>query len=123
MIYSRHQIIKENLEVESSEAFLKGETPLGDYHPIHPSMQAHFMVIAMHVLTLDIELETTRIIAGVLIKGFIKALNGDFLEDKTESHMPLTTEVTTPLLHYSDQMYSATCVIILAILHEIVEVT
>ena len=62
------------------------------------------MVIYMHVLTMEIKLESPGNIAGVLIEGFIKALEVYFLEDKTKSHMPIITKVTTPLLHYSDQM-------------------
>jgi len=51
MMHSRCQIIEEHLEVEGSKALdiLKGETSLEDHHPIHLGMQAHFMVIAMHV--------------------------------------------------------------------------
>lgn len=58
-MHSRHQIIEENLKVETNKALdiLKGETPLGDHHHILPGMQTHFMIIGMHVLNMDIKLE------------------------------------------------------------------
>lgn len=79
---------------------LKGELPLADLHLILPGIQTHSMVIVAHVLTMDIELKIVGNIAGVLIKGFIKAIEVEFLEDKTEYHMHITIKVTTPLLHY-----------------------
>jgi len=52
------QIIKEHLEVESNKSLgiLKGET-LSEYlHPIHPCIQERFMVINMHILTMETNL-------------------------------------------------------------------
>lgn len=60
--------------------------------------------MSMHVLTMDIELEIVGNIVGVMIGGFIKALEANLLEDKTESHMSMTTKFTTPLLHCLDRM-------------------
>ena len=71
--------------------FWKGETPLGDHHPIHPSMEAHLMIISMHVLTMDRKLELAKVIARLMKGGFIKTIEEYLLEDKTKSHIPMIT--------------------------------
>lgn len=49
---------------------LKGKIPTIDLHPIHLGIHVHFIIIAMHVLTMDIELQIARDISRVLIEDF-----------------------------------------------------
>jgi len=68
-MHSRSQIIEQHSKVERGKSLdiLKGKTDSGDHHPIHPGMQANFMVISMHVLTMDIELEILGNTIGAMI--------------------------------------------------------
>lgn len=100
MMHSERQIIKDHSKVEINRDILKDEIPSANLHHIHPSIQTHFMVIVIQVLTMDTELWIAGDIPEVLREGFIKALEADLLEDKTKSHMPMTTKVTIALLLY-----------------------
>lgn len=83
-IHSRQKFIIDHSKIDNNKDTLKGETPSINIHPIHPFIQAYFLIIVIHVLIMGIELQIVRNIVGVLIEA-------NFLVENTKYDMIMTT--------------------------------